>query len=108
VNEFRVGGTGGATLFSPELEPSMFAGRAGIALNFSARAAAPASAHEPRRRRTRPAGTANSAREASTKVIEDNATWLQGKHSFTFGGTMLQADVWLENQTLVPTTLASA
>ncbi len=26
VNEFRVGGTGGATLFSPELEPSMFIG----------------------------------------------------------------------------------
>ncbi len=36
-------------------------------------------------------------------MIENNTTWIGGKHSVTFGGTMIQADVWLENQTLVPT-----
>ncbi len=36
-------------------------------------------------------------------MIEDTATWINGKHSVTFGGTFVQADVWLENQTLVPT-----
>ena len=30
VNEFRVGGSGGATLFSPELEPSMWNGANGV------------------------------------------------------------------------------
>src|SRR5260370_35700376 len=35
VNEFRVGGTGGATYFSPELTPSMFANTAGMRLNFA-------------------------------------------------------------------------
>ena len=30
MNEFRVGGTGGATLFSPELEPSMWNGAGGV------------------------------------------------------------------------------
>jgi hypothetical protein len=50
------------------------------------------------------AGSANySAREASTMVFEDTATWLKGKHTLNFGGSMVQADVWLENQTLVPT-----
>src|SRR5258708_37036141 len=34
VNELRFGGTGGATLFSPELTPDMFAGTGGARLNF--------------------------------------------------------------------------
>src|SRR6267143_7093230 len=44
-----------------------------------------------------------SAREASTWVVEDTATWIRSKHSVTFGGSMVQADVWLKSQTLVPT-----
>ena len=48
-------------------------------------------------------GNGQSSREASTKVIEDTATWIKGKHNVTFGGSMVQADVWLQNQTLVPT-----
>ena len=57
----------------------------------TAPAAAPASAHE-----SAGLGTAaKSSREASTKVIEDTATWIKGKHNVTFGGSMVQADVWL-------------
>src|SRR5204862_6025682 len=49
-------------------------------------------------------GAANgSSREASTWVVEDTATWIRGKHGVTFGGSMVQADVWLRNQTLIPT-----
>jgi hypothetical protein len=44
-----------------------------------------------------------SAREASTTVIEDTATWIKGKHSVSFGGSMVQGDVWLKTHTLVPT-----
>jgi hypothetical protein len=106
VNEFRIGGTGGATLFSPELEPSMFSGTGGARLNFNTACCGTgftltniASGVT-----TTGAGTAgNSAREASTKVIEDTATWLKGKHTLNFGAAMVQGDVWLMTQTLVPT-----
>jgi len=36
-------------------------------------------------------------------VIENATTWLKGNHNVSFGATMVQADVWLQNQTLVPT-----
>ena len=103
VNEFRVGGTGGATLFSPELTADMWGGsgagsQGGLRLNMNAACCGTGFAL------TNPGlGSGQSSREAGTKVIEDTATWLKGKHSVTFGGSMVQADVWLQNQTLVPT-----
>ena len=103
VNEFRVGGTGGATLFSPELAADMWGGsgvggQGGLSSEHQRRLLRHRlPAHQPRPRAT------PSSREAGTKVIEDTATWLKGKHSVTFGGSMVQADVWLQNQTLVPT-----
>jgi hypothetical protein len=104
VNEFRVGGSGGSTLFSPELEPSMWNGANGVAnqggyrLNFNGACCGTGFLL------TNPGlGTNQQSREASTKVIEDTATWLKGSHSVTFGGTMVQAEVWLQNQTLAPT-----
>ena len=104
VNEFRVGGTGGATLFSPELETVDVERRGGrqsggFRFNFERPPAA-----APDSQLTNPGlGNGQSSREASTKVIEDTATWIKGKHNVTFGGSMVQADVWLQNQTLVPT-----
>ena len=102
VNEFRVGGTGGATLFSPELAASMWSGgtgsQGGLRLNLTAACCGTGFAL------TNPGlGSGQQSREAGTKVIEDTATWLKGKHSVTFGGSFVQADVWLQNQTLVPT-----
>jgi hypothetical protein len=106
VNEFRVGGTGGATLFSPELSTDMFTGTGGYHLDFNnaccgtgfllTNIATGVTATG--------AGTgSNSAREASTKVIEDTATWIKGKHNVSFGGSLVQADVWLDNKRFVPT-----
>jgi hypothetical protein len=93
VNEFRVGGTGGATKFFPENDPSMFADQGGYALGLTAFKGI-----------ANPYSTAaNSSREGSTRVIEDNLTWLRGKHSFSFGGSYTQARVWLKNQQFVPT-----
>jgi len=104
VNELRVGGSGGATLFSPELEPSMWSGAGGVAnqggyrLNFNGACCGTGAAL------TNPGlGSGQSSREASTRVIEDAATWLKGRHNVTFGVTFVQTDVWLQNQTLVPT-----
>jgi hypothetical protein len=108
VNEFRVGATGGPTLFSPELEPSMWSATSGLRLNvFDACCGAGFRLTNPNTGNTATSGGAAnigvSSREASTKVIEDTATWVTGKHSVSFGGSMIQSDVWLQNQTLVPT-----
>jgi Carboxypeptidase regulatory-like domain len=111
VNEFRVGGTGGATLFSPELDPAMWNGTGvgstgGYRLNFfGACCGGGFSLTNPNTGNTPTnGGAANlNSREASTTVIEDTATWIRGKHSVSFGGSMVQADVWLKNQTLIPT-----
>jgi Carboxypeptidase regulatory-like domain len=104
VNELRGGATGGATYFSPEKEVAMWGGTSvadqrGFALNFNGACCG-----------NNAAGLQNagvtptpSSREGSTKNIEDTLTWLKGSHSLSFGGAYTQADLWLRNQTLVPT-----
>jgi hypothetical protein len=97
-NEFRVGGSGGATLFSPELGPDMWSDTNGYRLNFNPTCCGTGAAL------TNPSlNTAQQSREASTKVLENTTTWLKGNHNLQFGATVVQADVWLQNQTLVPT-----
>jgi hypothetical protein len=97
-NEFRVGGSGGATLFSPELATDMWSNLDGYRLNFNGACCGTGAAL------TNPSLAATpSSREASTKVLENTTTWLKGNHNMQFGATMVQADVWLQNQTLVPT-----
>jgi hypothetical protein len=98
VNEFRVGGTGGRTLFYPELGPSQFSGsladQGGFFLQIDEAASGIQNA----------ASTANnSAREASTKVIDNTVNWVKGSHSMKFGGSFTQADLWINNQNQVPT-----
>jgi hypothetical protein len=99
VNEFRFGGTGGATKFSPNISASMFNGvdgfadQKGYAISWSGFK-----------------GIANpynsstySAREGSTKVFEDTLSWLRGAHSITTGASITRGDVWLLNKQHVPT-----
>jgi hypothetical protein len=98
VNEFRVGGTGGRTLFYPELGPSQFSGsladQGGFFLQIDEAASGIQNA----------ASTADyQAREASTKVIENTVNWVKGSHSLKFGGSFTQADLWIHNQQRVPT-----
>jgi len=97
-NEFRVGGSGGATLFSPEFETSMFSDTNGYRLNLNGACCGTGA-----QLTNWSLGSGVSSREASTKVIENTTTWLKGNHNMQFGATMVQADVWLANQTLVPT-----
>ncbi len=94
VNEVRFGMTGGATMFFPENNTSMFSDYGGYALGFSAF-----------RSIANPYSTAsNSSREGSTKVLEDTVTWMKGKHSISTGMSFTQANVWLKNQQFVPTS----
>jgi hypothetical protein len=100
VNEARVGRTGGATLFNPNYSIDMWnGGDTGVAdtkgyqlnLNGTMSLANAASSTTP------------SSREASTFVIEDSLSWIKGAHNLNFGASYTRADVWLKNQTLVPT-----
>ena len=97
-NEFRIGGSGGATLFSPEFATDMCSDTNGYRLNFNGACCGTGAALT-----NWSLGSGQSSREASTKVVENTTTWLKGNHNMQFGAVMVQADVWLANQTLVPT-----
>ena len=97
-NEFRVGGSGGSTLFSPEFGTDMFSDTNGYRLNFNGACCGTGA-----QLTNWSLGSGQSSREASTKVVENTTTWLKGNHNLQFGAVMVQADVWLANQTLVPT-----
>jgi hypothetical protein len=106
VNEFRFGSTGGATFFSPEFEPSLWKDYGGFNLSFRSACCGTGNfLQDPG-----VAGTTTTAgnptiqvREASTTVFEDTLSWIKGRHSLSFGGSFLQADLWIKNQMLVPT-----
>ena len=98
VNELRVGATGGATLFSPDLNASLFSGQSvgdmgGYAIQWSGFK----SISNPY------VGPTNSSREGSTRVIENTLNWMRGRHSLSIGGSVTRGDVWLKNQRHVPT-----
>jgi hypothetical protein len=98
VNEFRFGKTGGATKFSPDLTTDMYQGTGyggmnGYAIGWSAFKSI-ANPYP---------NTANSAREGKTMVFEDSLSWVKGPHLLTMGVSYTKAEVWLYNQTKVPT-----
>ena len=96
VNEFKIGGSGGATQFSPEIGPAQFnapvANMGGFFLDINDMGiSAPAST------------AAFQAREASTRILENTLSWLKGTHNIQTGFAFTQADVWVKNQLHVPT-----
>jgi hypothetical protein len=97
VNEFKVGGSGGATKFSPEIGPAQFGGTpladmGGYFLDINDMGI------------SSPASTGSySAREATTRILENTLSWLKGSHNVQAGFAFTQADVWIENQQHVPT-----
>lgn len=100
VNEVRFGGTGGATLFSPEYTASMWGGSGGVAdtagFHFGMNSNAfPVANVAP--------GSGNSSREAFTRVIEDTLNWVKGSHSMSYGFSFTQAEYWFKQKTFVPT-----
>ncbi len=98
VNEFRVGASGGSTLFSPEFETGMFSDTSGYRLNLNGACCGTGAALT-----NWSLGSGQSSREASTRVLENATTWLKGNHNISFGTSIVEANVWLQNQTLVPT-----
>ena len=113
VNDLRFfGASGGATLFATEITSDLFSGsiadQGGRHLNINGACCGSG------QQITNPSGgTANpgaaagnpqniSSREASTKVFHDSLTWVTGSHNLNFGVEFTQADVWLQNQSVVP------
>jgi hypothetical protein len=97
VNEFRLGGTGGATKFSPDIVPEMFSASVGNMGGYGL-------SWSNFRSISNPSGTtAYSAREGSTKVIEDTLNLVRGRHGLSVGASVTRADVWLQNKQHVPT-----
>ncbi|HET7698380.1 MAG TPA: carboxypeptidase-like regulatory domain-containing protein [Vicinamibacterales bacterium] len=100
VNELRVGASGGATFFSPELSPGLFGGNSvgdqgGYYLNMGNGCCSTALANA--------GNNANfSAREAATRVVEDTFNWVNGNHNLSFGASWTRGQVWLQNQQMVP------
>jgi hypothetical protein len=98
VNELRIGGSGGPTKFSPEIGVSQFQGtpvadQGGFFLTINSAGGI-----------TNPASTAAyQAREGSTKVVDNTLSWLKGSHSLQMGGSFTRQDIWVQNQTYVPT-----
>ena len=99
VNEFKIGGSGGPTKFSPEIGINQFQGtsvadQGGYFLNINSGSLGI----------TNPHSTANySAREATTRILENTLSWLKGSHNVQAGIAFTQADVWVENRQHVPT-----
>ena len=99
VNELRIGRSGGATLFSPEIGVDQFQGtsvadQAGFLLDINGDFLGITNAHST---------GSYSGREAGTKIAENTLNWLKGSHSVQIGVSFTQADVWVENQQRVPT-----
>jgi hypothetical protein len=98
VNEVRIGGTGGATLFSPDITPGMFDNDGigdmnGYGIDWDAFKSISNTF----------SNATFSAREGSTKVFEDTLSWLRNKHSLSMGASATRGDVWLRNKQHVPT-----
>ncbi len=113
VNDLRFfGATGGATLFSTEIAPELFSGslanQGGRHLNINGACCGTGQLlMNPSGGIGTLGGAAGnpqniSSREASTKVAHDSLTWVRGSHNMNFGVEFTQADVWLQNQSLVP------
>jgi hypothetical protein len=98
VNEFKIGRTGGATLFSPEISVEQFTGplanQGGFLLDINGDNLGITNAHST---------GSYSAREAGTRVIENTLSWIKGSHNIQMGAAYTGAQVWLENRQHVPT-----
>ena len=117
VNEARVfGASGGATFFSTEINPSMWKGtdvadQGGFQLNLNGVCCATVAtgtnlaANQANNITNASSGPNLASREGSTKVAYDHLTWIRGAHNLSFGVDFTQADVWLQNQTQVPTII---
>ena len=96
VNEMRYGFLGGTTLFFPQVNSSQFTNQGGYNLglsNFSSGGLSLTNAT---------VTNAPSRRHTPVRQFTDTLTWINGNHSFTFGGNLTKITWWNQNFTAVP------
>jgi hypothetical protein len=107
INELRVfGASGGATLFSTEINAGMWANQGGFHLNINGACCSTTTTgtgNQAANISNAASGTGLSSREASTRVAYDHMTWIKDAHSISFGVDFTETNVWLQNSTTVPT-----
>jgi len=102
VNEARFGLVGGVYLFRAAINPGQFTNQGGFSLggapgNNSTGIAAAMGINGPT------ASTTTERRNAPLWDFSDTLTWTRGAHNLSFGGQFTQINLWVQNQTVVPT-----
>jgi hypothetical protein len=92
VNEARFGQTGGTSFFSAEATPAQFANQGGANLALGNLGVSSATVT-----------TAPERRNSPVQQFSDNLSWNHGNHTFNFGGSMTRVNLWINDQTVVPT-----
>jgi hypothetical protein len=92
VNEARFGQTGGTSFFSAEATPAQFANQGGGNLALGNLGVSSATV-----------ATAPERRNSPVQQFSDNLSWNHGNHTFNFGGSMTRVNLWINDQTVVPT-----
>jgi len=98
VNEARFGLTGGTVLFFPEVNSGQFANQGGFSLNLNGATGVGGATGITNATVT----TGPERRNAPVWDYADTLTWTRGAHSFSFGGQLTQAGLWINDQVAVP------
>jgi Carboxypeptidase regulatory-like domain len=92
VNEARFGLTGGTVLFFSEVSAAQFANQGGFNLGIGQAGITSATVT-----------TAPSRRNSPVKQFSDTLSWVNGNHSWNFGGNYTRVNLWSQANTVVPT-----
>jgi hypothetical protein len=96
INEFRIGGSGGATLFSPRVTAADFTGSLANQMGFFFD-------YDNILDLTNAGNTRSlQSREPTTRLIENTLTWLRGSHSLSMGASYTRLGIWVQNWDVVP------
>jgi hypothetical protein len=96
INEFRIGGSGGATKFSPRVTEADFTGPLANQMGFFFDYDDILGLDN--------AGNTRGlqSREPTTRLVENTLTWLKGSHSLSMGASYTQLGIWVQIWDAVP------
>jgi hypothetical protein len=96
INEFRIGGSGGATKFSPRVTEADFTGSLANQMGFFFDYDDILGLDN--------AGNTRGlqSREPTTRLIENTLTWLKGSHSLSMGASYTRLGIWVQIWDAVP------
>jgi hypothetical protein len=96
INEFRIGGSGGATKFSPRVTEADFTGTLANQMGFFFDYDDILGLDN--------AGNTRGlqSREPTTRLVENTLTWLKGSHSLSMGASFTQLGIWVQIWDAVP------